>query len=387
VLISPFFALFCRSGVGPQIPLHRKEDEIVPEHFNPYRIWLGIPFKDQPPTHYRLLAIELFEDNIDVIRDAAEQRMAHVRTYHLGQQMALSQQILNELAAAKVCLLDPQAKAEYDQALRTKLDRASGAAIPPQARKRPVLAWMPVASVGVVGVLVVIVLMMIAEGRRGDTDITNTPVAPVTPEAGLPRDEKAVGPTDAALPPRMNGDATLLGKWDVTVGVYHATWTFLKNGTVLSNISNKPGTWKVDNSAVHVTWGAQAWDNFDLPLDPQNTIGDSWQGKRLVKAVKIETAGNTSTPLAVPQQDRRTRWISDTYTGTVFVWVQDRQWSQVDAGTRKTVYSGIRETARTPQYIELLFPTRNETYRLFDRQMHLKRANGWSWAHNGHWDR
>lgn len=93
----------------------------MPKHFDPYYKWLGIPPKDQPPNHYRLLAIELFEADTDVISDAAEQRMAHVRNYHLGQYMALSQQILNELATAKVCLLNPQKKAEYDRQLRAKL--------------------------------------------------------------------------------------------------------------------------------------------------------------------------------------------------------------------------------------------------------------------------
>ena len=32
-----------------------------PETFDAYHEWLGIPPKDQPPNHYRLLGIELFE--------------------------------------------------------------------------------------------------------------------------------------------------------------------------------------------------------------------------------------------------------------------------------------------------------------------------------------
>ena len=86
--------------------------------FDPYHRWLGISPKDQPPNHYRLLGIDLLEADPEVIRDAAEQRMAHVRTYHLGQYGELSQRILNELAAAKACLLDPQKKAAYDAGLR-----------------------------------------------------------------------------------------------------------------------------------------------------------------------------------------------------------------------------------------------------------------------------
>lgn len=55
------------------------------ESFDPYRKWLGILPKDQPPNHYRLLGIELFDDDPDVIEAAADQRMTHVRTYQTGQ--------------------------------------------------------------------------------------------------------------------------------------------------------------------------------------------------------------------------------------------------------------------------------------------------------------
>ena len=37
------------------------------ESFDPYRKWLGIPPKDQPPNHYRLLGIDLFEADAEVI--------------------------------------------------------------------------------------------------------------------------------------------------------------------------------------------------------------------------------------------------------------------------------------------------------------------------------
>ncbi|HEX7376976.1 MAG TPA: hypothetical protein VF278_07680, partial [Pirellulales bacterium] len=86
----------------------------MPEAFDGYRKWLGIPPKDQPPNHYRLLGIERFEDDPDVIDAAADQRMAHVRTYQTGKNSALSQKILNELSAARICLLDPQKKESYD---------------------------------------------------------------------------------------------------------------------------------------------------------------------------------------------------------------------------------------------------------------------------------
>ena len=89
--------------------------------FDPYHRWLGIPPKHQPPDHYRLLGIERFEDDPEVIRDAADRQMVHVRSYGLGEYSELSQKILNELAAAKVCLSNPRSKAAYDQKLRDSL--------------------------------------------------------------------------------------------------------------------------------------------------------------------------------------------------------------------------------------------------------------------------
>ncbi|MGO8749332.1 MAG: formylglycine-generating enzyme family protein [Thermoguttaceae bacterium] len=89
--------------------------------FDPYHRWLGISPKDQPPNHYRLLAIDLFESDPEVIRDGAERQMTHVRKYQLGKHTAVSQKILNEIAAARVCLLDSAKKAAYDATLRAKI--------------------------------------------------------------------------------------------------------------------------------------------------------------------------------------------------------------------------------------------------------------------------
>ena len=86
--------------------------------FDPYHRWLGISPKDQPPNYYRLLSVDLFEDDPEVIRDAADRQMAHVRTYQLGECSELSQRILNELGAARACLLDKAAKVAYDRGLR-----------------------------------------------------------------------------------------------------------------------------------------------------------------------------------------------------------------------------------------------------------------------------
>src|SRR5271154_1032127 len=88
--------------------------------FDPYYKWLGIPPEEQPPNHYRLLGLRQFESDPDVIESAADQRMAHLRTYQSGQYSALSQKLLNEVAGAKVCLLSPDRRAKYDQTLQAK---------------------------------------------------------------------------------------------------------------------------------------------------------------------------------------------------------------------------------------------------------------------------
>ena len=100
------------------------------DQFDPYHRWLGIPPKHQPPDHYRLLGLERFEDDPEVIVDAAERQMTHVRRYALGPHQMLSQQILNELAAAQSCLLDSVEKARYDADLRQRQTAATLPAAP-----------------------------------------------------------------------------------------------------------------------------------------------------------------------------------------------------------------------------------------------------------------
>lgn len=98
----------------------------VPDVFDPYRKWLGIPPAEQPPHHYRLLGVGLFEDDADTIAGAADRQMAHVRTFQTGQRSELSQKLLNELAAARLTLLNSTKKAAYDEQLRTKLAATTG---------------------------------------------------------------------------------------------------------------------------------------------------------------------------------------------------------------------------------------------------------------------
>ncbi len=113
--------------------------------FDPYRKWLGIPPREQPPHHYRLLGLDLFEQDADVIGTAADARMVHLKTFASGKHSEVSQRILNEVAAAQLCLLDPGRKKSYDKELREQLAKqgvaAGGPPTPPpkQAPKPPPL--------------------------------------------------------------------------------------------------------------------------------------------------------------------------------------------------------------------------------------------------------
>ncbi len=92
--------------------------------FDPYHKWLGIPPAEQPPDYYRLLGITRFESDPDVISNAADQRMVYLQTFRTGQHVEAAERLLNEVSAARVCLLSPDngradVRAEYNRQLRT----------------------------------------------------------------------------------------------------------------------------------------------------------------------------------------------------------------------------------------------------------------------------
>ena len=120
------------------------------EAFDPYHIWLGIPPEDQPPHHYRLLAVKAFESNPDVLESAADQRMSHVRSFQSGKHAAESQKLLNELAAARLCLLSPEKRAAYDRVLKAKLavEKPTAASPPgsPAPAKKPLAVARPLTA-------------------------------------------------------------------------------------------------------------------------------------------------------------------------------------------------------------------------------------------------
>jgi len=203
--------------------------------FDAYRVWLGISPRDQPPNHYRLLAVDLFESDPEVIRDAAQQRMAHVRNYQLRPNLEMSQRILNELAVAKACLLDRGKKAAYDDELRHRLEQCPappvespvadlGAMIEQSQRRlrtphmgqrssRPYVT--AIAAGGVLTVLATLGALLFWPGRPSDSEPTaqgrqgkNLSLAAVSPSS----EPKAISPVEATPATKADGASEPLAK-------------------------------------------------------------------------------------------------------------------------------------------------------------------------------
>jgi len=85
--------------------------------FDPYHRWLGIPPDERPISKYRLLALGEFEEDPEVINSAAERQTMYLRSMQAGEHANLVAQLLNEVSQARVTLLDPAGKSNYDALL------------------------------------------------------------------------------------------------------------------------------------------------------------------------------------------------------------------------------------------------------------------------------
>jgi Domain of Unknown Function (DUF1080) len=91
--------------------------------FDPYRKWLGIPANKRTPNFYDVLGIAEGENDIDVIRNAIQQRRAFVQSKR-GEGHDDSVKVLLRLfEEAAATLLVPEFKTRYDQQLGLYLKR------------------------------------------------------------------------------------------------------------------------------------------------------------------------------------------------------------------------------------------------------------------------
>jgi Domain of unknown function (DUF4159) len=207
--------------------------------FDPYDEWLGIPAQEQPPNHYRLLGASLFEADPEVIDASANRQMAYLESCATGVRVLLAQRLLNDIAAARLCLLNPARKAAYDSALERcqqkrpkpnpvrpvdkpgQLAPLSNGAPRGNSRMISVLVGAALAVAGVTGGILFIGRNRPVEKQTAELDITNGPsdrhalkVPPAKKQAAEPDIAKGID-TDAIKPiPEVSEKAsiaTLLG--------------------------------------------------------------------------------------------------------------------------------------------------------------------------------
>ena len=102
----------------------------MPKQIDVYRDWLGVKEANRPLDHYQLLRLKRFEDDPAKIRENYRKMNSHVRKFGSGEYAQQSQDLLNELAKAMLCLTDTSRKGEYDATMGRKA---------PTEGKRPTL--------------------------------------------------------------------------------------------------------------------------------------------------------------------------------------------------------------------------------------------------------
>ena len=80
-----------------------------PRKMNAFNLEMSVALRD---------AWKRFENDPDVIATAADRQMAHIKSFATGPFSSDSQKLLDELAQARICLLNPTAKQAYDAGLR-----------------------------------------------------------------------------------------------------------------------------------------------------------------------------------------------------------------------------------------------------------------------------
>src|SRR5262245_20221502 len=87
------------------------------EPLNAYKAWLDIPPEEQPPHHYQLLGVRVFETDLQAIESAARQVSRVLSAHRGGEHHEIADRLLQEVRDAQDCLLDPECKPRYDRAL------------------------------------------------------------------------------------------------------------------------------------------------------------------------------------------------------------------------------------------------------------------------------
>lgn len=97
----------------------------------------------RPPSHYELLGLSDFEEDLEKIRRAAQMRSGRVQKEILRDRPAEAQEVLDQLHRALACLTGPRSKQDYDKALMGDTLGDWVAEGEPPRRAEPVVAQRP----------------------------------------------------------------------------------------------------------------------------------------------------------------------------------------------------------------------------------------------------
>lgn len=179
------------------------------ENFDPYYKWLGIPPEEQPADHYRLLGLRIYESDADVIEHAVDRLMSHLRTLQVGQHALQSQQILNEVATARITLLNADRKRDYDASLQQRNEAAGGqhsislkSGGPEWAghRQKIIRQLIAAATLAVVAVAIIVAIIIVGANRKPDNtdeDARAARKSPSKPDMPSPKAPTSVAAEDS----------------------------------------------------------------------------------------------------------------------------------------------------------------------------------------------
>lgn len=120
------------------------------EVFNPYARFLGLDDELASPSYYQLLRLRETESDPAKINAAADKATTRVRAQRPGEHITAWSELLDEIQAARACLLDAVNRAAYDQ--RLGLRRSESSAEPaskpvnPAPLAAPAMSFVPTAQ-------------------------------------------------------------------------------------------------------------------------------------------------------------------------------------------------------------------------------------------------
>ena len=94
--------------------------------FDPLHKGLGIPPREQPPDHYRLLGLKRFESDSEVIDFAADKHLSYLHRFDNGKYAEQAAEVANRVSVSRLFLIDPNKRARYDAQLRESAGSVRG---------------------------------------------------------------------------------------------------------------------------------------------------------------------------------------------------------------------------------------------------------------------